>query len=304
MSNGDRLPLPTPVANGGTDMTDNYTIRPMTGAEIEQAVDWAAAEGWNPGHRDAACFAAVDAEGFIGGFLDGKMIASISVINYDPQFSFLGFYIVVPEQRGKGFGHRLWKDALKHAGSRMVGLDGVIAEQDNYRRSGFKLAYRNIRYGGGITSRTSHREDGSIEIMPLDRSSPEIAAYDRKLFPAARDGFLQAWISADGHVARTAHRGGKLAGYGAIRPCRTGFKIGPLFADDREVASALLAQLIAETEKNDEIFLDVPEPNEDAVSLARALGLEPVFETARMYTGAAPAIDLNRMFGVTTFELG
>jgi hypothetical protein len=29
-----------------------------------------------------------------------------------------------------------------------------------------------------------------------------------------------------------------------------------------------------------------------------------VFATARMYTGPAPAIDLDRVFGVTSFELG
>ncbi len=28
------------------------------------------------------------------------------------------------------------------------------------------------------------------------------------------------------------------------------------------------------------------------------------FETARMYTGPAPALPLRRIFGVTTFELG
>lgn len=32
--------------------------------------------------------------------------------------------------------------------------------------------------------------------------------------------------------------------------------------------------------------------------------MKPVFETARMYTGAAPDIALARLYGVTTFELG
>ncbi len=53
-----------------------------------------------------------------------------------------------------------------------------------------------------------------------------------------------------------------------------------------------------------EIFLDVPEPNAAALSLAQDLGLTPVFETARMYTGRAPDIALDKIFGVTTFELG
>jgi hypothetical protein len=53
-----------------------------------------------------------------------------------------------------------------------------------------------------------------------------------------------------------------------------------------------------------EIFLDVPSVNQDAIALARDLGLSPTFETARMYTGAIPPLRLDRLFGVTTFELG
>ena len=53
-----------------------------------------------------------------------------------------------------------------------------------------------------------------------------------------------------------------------------------------------------------EIFLDVPGINLDAIALVQDLGLAPVFETARMYTGAIPPLRLERVFGVTTFELG
>jgi hypothetical protein len=52
------------------------------------------------------------------------------------------------------------------------------------------------------------------------------------------------------------------------------------------------------------LFLDVPEPNAAAAAMAREAGMEPAFETARMYTGAAPAIPVGRVFGVTSFELG
>ena len=88
-----------------------------------------------------------------------------------------------------------------------------------------------------------------------------------------------------------------------IRPCRTGCKIGPLVADDRAAAEAVLAALLAGA-GGGEIFLDVPSVNRDAVALAQDLGLAPVFETARMYTGAIPPLRLERVFGVTTFELG
>ena len=123
------------------------------------------------------------------------------------------------------------------------------------------------------------------------------------MFPAPRSAFLRAWISSPGHVGRALVRDGRLAAWGVIRPCRTGYKIGPLVADDRAAAEAVLAALLAGA-GGGEIFLDVPSVNCEAVSLAQYLRLAPVFETARMYTGTMLPLRLHRVFGVTTFELG
>ena len=98
-------------------------------------------------------------------------------------------------------------------------------------------------------------------------------------------------------------RDGRLAGWGVIRPCRKGLKIGPLVADDRATAEAVLSALLARV-GGGEIFLDVPGINGEAIALAQDFGLAPVFETARMYTGAIAPLRLQRVFGVTSFELG
>ncbi|MFL5173061.1 MAG: GNAT family N-acetyltransferase, partial [Microvirga sp.] len=52
------------------------------------------------------------------------------------------------------------------------------------------------------------------------------------------------------------------------------------------------------------LFLDVPEPNQSALGLAARYGLAPAFQTARMYRGAAPGLPLDRIYGITSFELG
>src|SRR5499426_4685816 len=127
-------------------------IRVMRPQEIALAADWAAAEGWNPGLADAACFATVDPEGFLIGELDGAPAATISCVNYDERFAFLGFYIVRGDLRGRGYGLRMWNAAIAHAGPRAIGLDGVVAQQENYKRSGFRLAYANVRYGGIVAA--------------------------------------------------------------------------------------------------------------------------------------------------------
>jgi len=279
---------------------NTFTIRTMRPAEISLAVDWAAAEGWNPGTADAACFASVDAEGFLIGELDGTPAATVSCVNYDERFAFLGFYIVRADLRGKGYGLRIWDAAIAHAGTRVIGLDGVTAQQENYKKSGFQLAYANVRCGGTVAASAAPRAD-IIELSDVPIAAVE--AGDAMVFPAPRSAFLRTWIGSPGHIGCAVMRDGRLSSWGVIRPCRIGFKIGPLVADDRVGAEAVLSALIARV-GGGEIFLDVSAINHEAAALARDFGLAPVFETARMYTGAIPPLRLERVFGVTTFELG
>ena len=279
---------------------DALNIRTMRPDEISLAVEWAAAEGWNPGLADDACFASVDPEGFLIAERDGAPVATVSCVNYGAGFSFLGFYMVRKDLRGRGYGLRVWDVAIAHAGSRVIGLDGVIAQLQNYKKSGFELAYTNVRFGGTVVA-PDPPQAGIVALTEVPLSTVE--AYDATVFPAPRPAFLRTWIGSPGHVGRALVRNGRLAGWGVIRPCRKGFKIGPLVADDRATAEATLAALLAKV-GGGEIFLDVPGINREAIALAQDLGLAPVFETARMYTGAIPPLRLERVFGVTSFELG
>jgi ribosomal protein S18 acetylase RimI-like enzyme len=278
---------------------NDLQIRNLRPEEISLAIEWAAAEGWNPGRYDAACFAIPDAQGFFVGEIDGEPAATVSCVNYDDRFAFLGFYIVRADLRGSGHGLQIWNAAIAHAGSRVIGLDGVVAQQDNYRKSGFQLAYANIRYGGVVAAPVKPPADVvALDTIPFAL----VEADDTTVFPARRSAFLRAWINAPGHVGRALLRDGKLAAWGVIRPCRTGSKIGPLVADDRTAAEAIVQTLLASADG--EVFLDVPAVNREAIALAEALGLKPVFETARMYTGAIPPLRIDRVFGVCSFELG
>lgn len=275
-------------------------IRNLRPEEIALAVDWAAAEGWNPGRSDAACFAIPDPAGFFVGEIDGEPVATVSCVNYDDRFAFLGFYIVRSGLRGAGHGLRIWNAAITHAGARVIGLDGVVAQQDNYRKSGFRLSYANIRYGGIVTASTKLPADlVALDTIPFAL----VEADDSTVFPAPRSAFLRAWITTSGHVGRALIRDGRLVAWGVIRPCRSGHKIGPLVADDRASAETVVQALLAST-GGGEVFLDVPAVNREAVALAEALGLKPVFETARMYTRPIAPLRIDRVFGVTSFELG
>jgi ribosomal protein S18 acetylase RimI-like enzyme len=269
--------------------------------EVELALDWAAAEGWNPGLEDAACFYAADPQGFLLGSLGDEPVASISVVKYGDDFGFLGFYIVKPGFRGRGLGLALWQAGMSSLAGRNVGLDGVPAQQDNYRKSGFALAWRNIRQegmGGGDAP-------ADYRLVPLAAVPFGILrGYDQQFFPADRSDFLRCWIAQPGSAAIGFAERERLKGYGVLRPCREGYKIGPLFADDAAVAESLFLALKAHAGAGEKIYLDTPQANPQALALARRHSMSAVFETARMYTKGVPPLPMARLYGVTTFELG
>jgi GNAT superfamily N-acetyltransferase len=274
----------------------------MTRQEVDEiAIRWAAEEGWNPGLYDAESFYAADPNGFLLGLLGDEPVATLSVVKYDESFGFLGFYMVKPEYRRQGFGIQIWNAGLEYLKGRTVGLDGVIAQQENYKKSGFILAYQNIRYqgtGGGPSS-------VNPEIVPLSSVVfEELCAYDQPFFPDLRVQFLKHWINQPRSVSLGIRKSGRLAGYGVLRPCRIGYKIGPLFADTPEMAEQLFVALKATVPGNVPVFLDIPAVNPAALDLVKRHNMTAVFETARMYTGKPPVLPLDRLFGVTTFELG
>ena len=279
----------------------SFEVRPAGLAEVSMMLDWAAEEGWNPGEADAAAFHTTDPAGFLIAAVDGRPAACISVVAYDETFSFLGFYIVRPDFRGKGYGLRLWQAGMNRLGLRTVGLDGVIAQQRAYSGAGFVFAHRNIRYGGVPKPLDAPASD-TMALTEIDAA--ELAAFDARYFNVPRPAFVQAWRQGEGRWGRAVRKDGALAGYGVIRRCRNGFKIGPVFAGEETIARQLINALISELPADTSVFIDPPEPNRSAVALAEAMGLAPVFETARMYKGHSRRLDLAGIYGITTFELG
>lgn len=292
-----------------------YSIKQMSRKDLELALDWAVQEGWNPGLFDADCFYQTDPQGFFMGFLDNEPVSSISAVAYDDNFGFLGFYIVKPKYRGKGYGKRIWNHAINYLKTQNIGLDGVVSQQENYKKSGFKLAYRNIRFQGKSKRLTCLKTPGrwpnellpggGVYTIPLS-SIPfdDVLNYDNKFFPVARPQFLKNWLKLPESKSLGVMKNDKLSGFGTIRKCKNGFKIGPLFTDDENMAEQLFLELSSFPKPDSDIFLDVPKPNKKALNLAYKYKMKSVFETARMYTKKSPTIPLDKIFGITSFELG
>ena len=289
-------------------MTPDLHIRPMSRAEVDELVAWAAAEGWNPGLQDAELFWQNDPEAFVAADHQGEMIGGGAITSYAGEFGFMGFFIIRPEFRGRGLGNRLWQARRERLLARLrpgasIGLDGVFAMQAYYARGGFVLAHRDLRYQAEGKAPEASAGAGETLVLLAEVAFEAVEAYDRRCFPAPRSGFVRAWIHQPEALALGCLRENRLAGYGVVRRCGLGCKIGPLFADDRQAAEALYGGL-AHFAQPGPWFLDVPENNPAAMDLARHHGMREVFGCARMYLGPAPVVAQERIFGITTFEIG
>jgi len=277
-------------------MTEAASIRVLSPAEVEILVGWAADEGWNPGLYDAAAFHSADPGGFLGAFVEGRMAAGISAVDYGG-FGFVGLYICRPDMRGRGYGRAVWDAGMARLAHTTIGLDGVPAQQANYRSMGVVPAYRTFRFSGRLPAMAP-----AIGLRPAEPDlAPALGAFDRRFFPAARPAFLDRWL-APPHIALAKIGTDGIEGYGVARECRAGFKVGPLFAADAIVATELLAALC--TRCADEVHIDVPEGSRDFIDLLLRAGFSRGFETARMYRGPAPDVDGSGLFGISTLELG
>ncbi len=289
----------------------------MTRADLELALEWAALEGWNPGLHDADCFFNTDPRGFFMGFLseakslrsptaagrrgiEGEPISSASVVAYNNKYGFVGFYIVKPKYRGQGYGIKIWQHAMKYAGSRNLGLDGIADQQPKYIKSGFKSAYCDITHKG--FSKKYPSDSRLLDLRRIDFQ--QILEYDRSCFPVVRSKFLKCWINGPERTSLGYMENTQLRGFGVIRKCRSWYKIGPLFADSLSVAEALFQGLSSSVEKGSEIGMDIPEVNNKALDFAAEHNLSEAFRLGRMYTQTPPNIDLQKIFSVTSYELG
>lgn len=271
---------------------------------LKTLMSWAEDEGWNPGPKDAEVFFATDPDGFYGYYHDGELIAGGSIASYNGRFGFMGLFIVKPEYRSAGIGRQLWHQRRDTLLSRLndgasIGMDGVLAMQPFYRQGGFEIAFRDERYVKTGTTFDVHKNISPITETDLDT----VLAYDTDCFGFPRPKFMHPWLFLRGNKTFKYTEDNIIKGFAVVRKLISGYKIGPLFADNATIAEELYKACLNAVQ-GEQLYIDIPVCNEAAVEMVSEYEAEYVFECARMYYGAPPTIDMNKVFGITSFELG
>ena len=288
-------------------------IRPARASDIPEIVRWARSEEFAPGFGDVDIYRNTDKQGVWMGWVDSTPVGCIAGIKYNNIYGFIGLYIVRPEYRGQGYGHRLWEQALLHLqGVKCVGLEAASHLITNYAEWGFKTSSQTVRW------QLFNAEDGLSAQAVLDPqdlntvSGPEIPLeaikkYDSEREFTARPHFLSQWLEhPSGKVIALIDKYNHCHGFARIRPCLLpageGWRIGPILADSPVLAKVLILNLLIE--HKGVILIDSPERNDNAQSLLSSLGFHEISATTRMYKGSHKAVLTKDVYGLACLELG
>jgi GNAT superfamily N-acetyltransferase len=281
----------------------SFIIRACSYDDLHYLETCASTEGWEPGTGDIYHFFDVDPSGFFVGLLNGSFIGCISAVRYSREYGFIGFYVVLPPFRKNGYGIQLFQRALLHLEDRNVGLDAEPDQIQNYCRSGFTAYHNHLRYRGSCTGLKVDNEF----IVPLGLVDFEtLKRLDAYFHPAPRDSILLWWWRnlENGQAIAFFHQN-SLLGYGVIRTCQSGLRIGPLYALQPRVAKDLLSYLLGLYDGTHTVFIDVPEINHLSVDIIEnVFGMTCVHSCARMYLKSSPAIEWNQVYGLSFLEVG
>ncbi len=260
--------------------------------------------GRNPGLKDGEFLFRADSKGFFAAIDNSNVIGTISSINYDDKIAFIGFHYVDEFFSNTGLKEKLFEAALNAAGERSIGLNCREEQAKLYESYGFKPSFNIISFEG-ISGGINKSIPPNI-MSPLILHFDDLYNYYKKISPYERKIFLNYWVNQPMSLllGKYAEDDDEYKGFGLFKPCRKGFRLSPLIADDSSSAEEILISLVSHYEAGTPYYLDMPETNIEGMRMAERLSLKETGRLIRMYKGSEHEISLNNIYSFTNLEVG
>jgi GNAT superfamily N-acetyltransferase len=219
-------------------------VRPMEFGDIPAGLALCRAAGWNQIADDWSLYLQHSRSGAQVVLEAGEIAGTVTAVDYQQRFAWIGMVLVDQRFRRQGLGTRLLQLAIEHLAScETIKLDATPAGRPVYLPLGFVEEYGLLRMQT-VAQSLPPQEGVSVRRMNGE-DLPAVLAWDAQVFGADRGSILTRYRELAPGYAGIAMRDATLVGY-----CfgRHGFRweqAGPIVATDRLAAQALLAATLS-----------------------------------------------------------
>ncbi|ORX79737.1 hypothetical protein K493DRAFT_362492 [Basidiobolus meristosporus CBS 931.73] len=276
--------------------SEELFISPATREDLELIYTWGDKEGWNPGVHDHVTNFAANPERYFVGRLGNKVVCSVAVFEYSHDVSFIGWYIVLDEYRGNGYGLQIFKHVMELVKGQNVGLDGVEAQQKNYAKLGFVKEYNNELYGGTLSEvpelTFSFRNEKfvSLDQIPVDK----IAKFEFEQTGILRVKYWSAWLAQPELLSYAVvdEHDNILSTITARKTNNGSYAISHVYATEYQYVEAVLSKAFEELKASSsgpvQYHLAANDKNPKAKAIITKLKSVPIISFGRMWTQGLP----------------
>lgn len=284
----------------------------MNPTDFQEINQWCIDEGWNIGIHDSEIYYKIDPSGHcIAKTNENEKVASLSLIKHSPPFFTLGPFIVHKAYRGQGIGEALWNIAIARMSQEHpdahIALYAVSEQVERYKKAGFVPAIAIQRWY--LDSKTSFIPSFHNQCFAItDELIPDVSKYYQAHYVANRELLLKELLLKPETNGLGFMDDNVIKGFGFIRPCVRGFRIGALIADTPEIAQSLIAGLLIFA-KRAPVFIDVPGSNPHGSYCMNAFHAvrAPQEDTMMMIKGTEYSSYLKQLeqhYGLFSLEIG
>ncbi len=273
--------MPRPSAS--ESLAERWPARPLTLGDIPSGLALCRGAGWNQIADDWELLIQHSRGAARVILSDGDVIGTVTALNYQNRFSWIGMVLVNERCRHLGLGSRLMSMALDALGAcETVKLDATPAGRPVYLPLGFLDEWGLLRME--IVA-TPMAPPGGVSVREMGANDVQaVLAWDRAVFGADRGEILTRYWELAPQYARVAERGSNLAGYALGRRGFRWDQIGPIVATDRESAQGLMANLLS-SHTGRRLLVDTPFADSLWVAWLRGVGFTEQRPYTRMYKG-------------------
>jgi ribosomal protein S18 acetylase RimI-like enzyme len=172
---------------------------------------------------------------------DGKLVASAMSVSHGA-FAWVCMVLVSPDYRRRGLASDLMRRVIDDLRARdiVAGLDATPDGREVYKLLGFEDIYRIERMWAARVTPSDENGGTPVRITPMTAAEiDEVAEYDAPGFGADRRALLAHLRDRAPERAFVARAGQWLAGFVLARDGLAAMQLGPVVAEDPDIAIAL-----------------------------------------------------------------